>query len=233
MRSYGQFCPVAKAAEVFCERWTPLILRELATGAHRFAEIQRGVPLASPSLLTRRLRQLEDEHIIERRKSESGRSWTYHLTPAGEEFVPIVEALGMWGQHWSRRDLAENEISLELLLWSMEKDVRPEAFSHSPAVVEVEFTDQPEAKRHWWFLNHDNCSELCLQEPGHEVDVYVQCKLPDLIHVWRGDIELDTALATDRVVTYGKREACRELRHWLGLSPLAGVKSRRDELDIS
>ena len=64
MKRYGQFCPVAKAAEVFCERWTPLILRDLALGASRFSELQRGVPLASPSLLSHRLRQLEKEGII-------------------------------------------------------------------------------------------------------------------------------------------------------------------------
>ena len=57
MRSYGQFCPVAKAAELFCERWTPLIVRDLAAGAARFSELQRGVPLMSPTLLSRRLKQ--------------------------------------------------------------------------------------------------------------------------------------------------------------------------------
>ena len=50
MRGYGQFCPVAKAAELFCERWTALVLRDLAAGAARFAELQRGVPLMSPTL---------------------------------------------------------------------------------------------------------------------------------------------------------------------------------------
>ena len=59
MKSYEQFCPVAKAAELFCVRWTPLILRDLALGASRFTELQRGVPLASPTLLSNRLKQLE------------------------------------------------------------------------------------------------------------------------------------------------------------------------------
>ena len=55
MVRYGQFCPVAKTSELFCERWMPLILRELMCGSHRFSEIQRGVPLISPSLLSKRL----------------------------------------------------------------------------------------------------------------------------------------------------------------------------------
>ncbi len=97
MRSYGQFCPVAKAAQVFCERWTALIIRDLGTGAKRFSELRRGVPLMSSSMLSRRLRDLEAEGVVERRQSGSGRGWTYYLTPAGLEFVPIVAALGVWG----------------------------------------------------------------------------------------------------------------------------------------
>lgn len=102
MKSYGQFCPVAKAAELFCVRWTPLILRDLALGASRFTELQRGVPLASPTLLPNRLKQLEKEGIVHRRKSTSRRGWTYHLTQAGEELAAIVLSLGVWGQKWSR-----------------------------------------------------------------------------------------------------------------------------------
>jgi len=60
MKRYGQFCPIAKAAEVFCERWTPLILRDLAFGASRFSELQRGVPLASPTLLSHRQQEGPD-----------------------------------------------------------------------------------------------------------------------------------------------------------------------------
>lgn len=97
MRSYGQFCPIAKAAELFCERWTALIIRDLAAGATRFTQLRRGVPLASPALLSKRLKELAREGIFERRRPESGRGWTYHLTRAGEEFRPLVEALGVWG----------------------------------------------------------------------------------------------------------------------------------------
>jgi DNA-binding HxlR family transcriptional regulator len=59
MRGYGQFCPVAQAAEVTTERWTPLVIRELLAGGHRFNDIQRGVPLMSSALLSERLKTLE------------------------------------------------------------------------------------------------------------------------------------------------------------------------------
>jgi DNA-binding HxlR family transcriptional regulator len=55
MSRYGQFCPVAKAAEILAERWTPLVLRELVCGSHCFSHLHRGVPLMSRSLLAQRL----------------------------------------------------------------------------------------------------------------------------------------------------------------------------------
>ena len=163
MRGYGQFCPVAKAAELFCERWTPLVIRDLAAGATRFSELQRGVPLMSPSLLSRRLKQLAAEGVVERRRAARG--WTYHLTPAGVEFVPLVEGLGAWGQRWSRRELVEAEVDLGLLLWSIERAARADAFGHDRAVVRLELADQPGGKALWWFLNEGPRCTLCLERP--------------------------------------------------------------------
>src|SRR3546814_11595237 len=101
MRSYGQFCPVAKAAELFCERWTALILRDLGSGATRFPELHRGVPLMSPALLSRRLKQLEAEGVLVRRRQQQTKGRNLHLTPAGEGFRPIIEPPGSWGQRWT------------------------------------------------------------------------------------------------------------------------------------
>lgn len=227
MKTYGQFCPVAKAAEVFCERWTPLILRELATGSMHFAEIQRGVPLASPTLISRRLKQLEAEGVVERRKTKSGKTWTYHLTPAGEEFAPIIEALGTWGQRWTRRDLQEHEVSLDLLLWAMEKSVNPNAFDKERSLVQLDLTDQPVHRRTWWFLNEGDRCELCLKDTGHEVDAYLACTLRDMIHIWRGELSIRDAISTERLLIHGKSDARRAVPDWLGVSTLAHVKPQR------
>jgi DNA-binding HxlR family transcriptional regulator len=227
MKRYGQFCPIAKAAEVFCERWTALILRDLALGASRFSELQRGVPLASPTLVSHRLKQLEKEGIVQRRKSLSGRSWTYHLTPAGEDLAPIVLSLGVWGQKWSRRELAKHEVDLGLLLWAMERGARPEAFGEDRTVVQLTVTDQIAKKRCWWFLNEGGCCELCLSAPDHDVDLFLAAKLRDLIYVWRGDVTLSRAIDTGRLQVHGTARARRALPRWLGISPLAHVASAR------
>lgn len=232
MKSYGQFCPVAKAAEVFCERWTPLILRDLAGGSMRFSQLQRGIPLASPTLLSRRLKQLEAEGVVERRRSESERSWTYHLTPAGEEFAPIIEALGIWGQRWTRRELAGHEVNLGLLLWAMEASARPDAFDNRRTLVQLELTDQPESTRRWWFLNEGGRCELCVKQPDLDVELYLVSALRDMIYIWRGDLSLGKAIEYERFVVHGTAQARRALPRWLGVCALMHVESQRDEIKI-
>lgn len=225
MKTYGQFCPVAKAAEVFCERWTALIIRDLASGASRFSELKRGVPLMSPTLLTRRLRQLEQEGVVECRRA--GRSPTYHLTPAGEELVPAVDLLSNWGQRWTRRTLAEGEIDLGLLVWGMERRVCADALGRGRTVVLLTFVDQHAAKRNWWFVNENGCVQLCVKDPGFDVDLYLEASLPDMIYVWRGDLPLRKALATGLLKVHGIARARRAWRAWLNLGEWTKVRSRR------
>jgi DNA-binding HxlR family transcriptional regulator len=233
MKSYGQFCPVAKAAELFCERWTPLIVRDLAAGATRFSELQRGVPLMSPTLLSRRLKQLEAEGAVERRRSAGGNSWTYHLTDSGREFVPLVEALGVWGQRWSRRQLTEGEIDLGLLIWGLESGVDAGAFAAPRTVVRLQLSDQPAAKSLWWFVNQDRRCELCLNDPGFEVDLYLACSLVTMIYIVRGDISLRRALDDGRLEAIGEATARRALAAWLNLSPLAAIRSQRADAEAA
>src|SRR5262245_54415744 len=102
MSTYGQFCPVAQALELVGERWTLLIVRELLCGNYRFGEILNGVPLMSRSLLSQRLKVLEDAGLVERHARAGGNGHEYHLTPASRELQPIVMALGTWGQRWIR-----------------------------------------------------------------------------------------------------------------------------------
>jgi DNA-binding HxlR family transcriptional regulator len=224
MRSYGQFCPVAKAAGLFCERWTPLIIRDLAAGATRFSEIQRGVPLISPTLLSRRLKQLEAEGIVEKRHSGNGN--TYHLTNAGTEFVPLVEALGVWGQRWSRRELVEEEMDLGLLLWAIERNAKADAFGGNRSVVRLELTDQPSSKQLWWFVNEKGVCQLCVHDPGFDVDLYLACSLRDIIYIIRGDVSLDTAISTDRLEVIGHRAKIQNVAGWFNFGPITKVTSQ-------
>ena len=93
---YGQFCPIAKAAEIVGERWTLLIIRELLMGSTRFSEFQRALSQISPTLLTKRLNQLVDQGLALRKTAQSGKRAEYHPTLAAKELGPIVIGLGEW-----------------------------------------------------------------------------------------------------------------------------------------
>ena len=226
MKSYGQFCPVAKAAELFCERWNALIVRDLAAGPRRFTELKRGVPLMSPSLLSSRLKWLIEEGVVARHDMGEKRPG-YALTEAGREFVPLVEALGIWGQRWTRRHLKEQEVDLGLLVWSLESATNPNAFGARRCLVRLELTDQTEAKRYWWFLNRNGQCELCVEDPGGDVNLYLACTLPDAIYIVRGDLTPAKAIETQSLEVLGDSWASQQLVSWLNLSPLTSIKSCR------
>ncbi len=121
--SYQQFCPVAMAAEILCTRWTIVLLREMFAGSTRFNELRRGVPRMSPALLSRRLKELEDAGIVARAPSaESGVS-EYHLTEAGRELKPLVDAFGIWGQRRIESDLSLQHLDADLLMWDMRRSL--------------------------------------------------------------------------------------------------------------
>src|SRR5262252_3627337 len=110
MEGYGQYCPLAKGAEVFAERWTPLILRELLRGSTAFNDVHRGVPRMSRTLLSSRLRKLESCGIIERRAGDRRADVSYRLTQAGRELSVVVSELGTWAQRWYRSTLDKHEL---------------------------------------------------------------------------------------------------------------------------
>ena len=226
MKSYGQFCPVAKASQLFCQRWTPILVRDLAGGPLRFSDLQRGAPLMSPTLLSRRLKELEAEGVIER-ELEGGKP-RYALTESGRELIPVVVALGTWGQRWTRRHLQKDEVDLGLFLWAFERSVNPSAFRRKLTVVELTLFDQPRRKRKWWFLNEPDSVELCLEEPGYDINLFVESSLRDMIYIWRGDLKLAQALDEGRVELDGPRSLQRAFRSWCGLSSLAGVEPASD-----
>ena len=227
MKGYGQFCPIAKAAELFCEKWTALVIRNISAGAHRFTDIHRGVPLMSATLLSKRLKQLEAEGLVTRRRAKHGKLWRYELTEAGAEFVPLVEHLAVWGRRWSRRELDAGELDLGLLIWGLEYTVEPAAFGAGRTVVELCVTDQPRHKSRVWFVNEGADCTLCMTDPGFEIDLYLSATLADMIHVYRGDIGLATAIGAGRLEVIGPRPLEARLKDWLNLGPLADIPPAR------
>jgi DNA-binding HxlR family transcriptional regulator len=208
-RSYGSFCPVAQASEVLAQRWVPLILREIMVGYHRFNEIRHALPLISPSVLSQRLKSLEEDGVLRRRREPDG--VTYHLTPAGEELRPIVDALGHWARKWVTRDYHSYELDPAVLMWSLRRHVRPEQFPTGRTVVHIRLEGEPRLRRYWWIVvlrgdgDEEHDVDVCMTDPGYPVTLTVTAKLRTLVDVLMGDAKLGLALRRGLVQVEGDR----------------------------
>ena len=226
MTQYGQFCPVAKAAEIVAERWTPLVLRELLCGSRRFGELHRGVPLMSRTLLAGRLEQLEDAGIVRSVARPRGRGREYHLTAAGEELRPLIDCLGEWGQRWARAQVGRGDLDAGLLMWDIHRRVNRDALPAERVVARFDFRGVPAAPRYprtWWLVLERRGADLCLRDPGFPVDLVVSADLRALTRVWMGDVRLAAAVRAGLVRLDGPRALVRAFPTWLALSEFAGV----------
>lgn len=223
-KNYGQFCTVARAAEVLCEHWTPLIVRELLCGSRRFNDLHRGVPRMSTSLLAQRLRHLEGSGVV--RRSAAGKVWEYSLTEAGEELRPIVMALGHWGARWigigSR--LGDDELDAGLLMWDMRRFARTEEFPPRPVVIHFTFRDARPGEKVWWLVAEHGMVDLCRDDPGRDLTLVVDSTVRALTEVWGGDRTPQEVLRSRELRVDGAERDVESLWRWLGTSAFASTR---------
>jgi DNA-binding HxlR family transcriptional regulator len=223
MTDYGQFCTVARGAEVVCERWTALVVRELMCGSTGFNELRRGVPRMSPTLLTSRLRSLEEAGVV--RREGEGRSTSYHLTAAGDELRPIVMALGHWGARWIGSKLDSGKVDVGFLMWDVRRFVRLDEFPADQRVVlHFRFSDAHPRERHWWLVVEDRTADLCRDDPGHDVTLEVESSVRALTEVWTGDLAPQEAMHSHGIKVVGPRRDADALWRWLGTSAFASTR---------
>jgi DNA-binding HxlR family transcriptional regulator len=219
--SYGQFCPVAQAAEVLTERWTLLVLRELLMGSTRFNEIQRGVPRMSSSLLSKRLRELERSDLLTREPLQGERGYAYRLTAAGEALGPLVVSLGTWSRDWLKREISAEQADPALLMWDLRRSVRLDRLPQERVGVFFRFRDAEEGKRAWWLVAEEENADLCFSDPGFAIDLQVDAETRAMAEVWVGKQELGTAMRAKKVRVTGPDHLVRSLPEWLGFSTFA------------
>jgi DNA-binding HxlR family transcriptional regulator len=225
MEGYGQYCPLAKGAEVFAERWTPLILRELFRGSTTFNDLHRGVPRMSRSLLSNRLKKLETCGVLERRLKSGGTH--YELTAAGRELGPVVTQLGTWAQRWYRSTFRGVELDVGVLMWDIRCTVNAEALPAIRTVVQFTFSDLPANSRAWWLVNEHGEVDLCPVDPGDEPELQICTTLRTMTRIWMGDLAIGAAQRSGVFTVLGPHDLRRCLGSWLRLSPYAPVANAR------
>jgi DNA-binding HxlR family transcriptional regulator len=224
MVGYGQFCPVARGAEIFAERWTPLIVRELLRGPAHFNELRRGLPRISRSLLSERLVTLERAGIVERQPLPTGHGHEYRLTKAGQELDAVVRALGTWAYKWVSRDLTRDNLDPALLMWVIERRIRVENLPPHRVVVHFRFRGLP-AHVYWLVLERPQV-DLCFTDPGFGVNLFVDAEVKALTQIYLAHLTVGTALRRGEIAMTGPPEYRRAFASWIGVTPYARERIR-------
>jgi len=226
-RGYGQYCPLALASELLCQRWTILVLSRVVDGCHRYSEIHRGVPQISPSLLTKRLVELEEAGLIQK-VAVGGEKPTheYRLTAAGRDAIAIIDQMAIWGQQWAR-DMTEQDLDPAFLVWSMHLRMNTDAMPPGRTVLEFDFSGAPKDCSRFWIVCTDGSVEMCLKDPGLDVDVAVASDLLRFVEAWRGFRDLRGEIRAGRIRVHGSRDLASQLPEWLMLSGLATFPRQR------
>jgi DNA-binding HxlR family transcriptional regulator len=223
---YMQFCPIALASEVLGSRWTLVLLRELLAGSTRFNDLRRGVPRMSPALLSKRLKELEEAGVVQRVASRAGPGvLEYQLTRSGKDMKPIIEAMGIWGQRWvSASDQLRNP-DASFFMWGLRQLLNASALPPRRCTIQFLYPDQRRSLRRWWVIAAPGAEvEVCVVDPGFDVDLYVTADLRTMVAIWVGLMTVREAIATKKMTVMGDAKLTAGMQRWLGLSPFSVEK---------
>lgn len=223
--TYGQFCPVSMAAEILCSRWTVVLLRELLCGSTRFNDLRRGLPRMSPSLLSKRLKELELAGVVRTVPTASG-TFEYQLTEAGEELRPLVLGIGRWGQRWVESRLSLRNLDPALLMWDIRRNINLDPLPPRRCTIQFLYPELAPAQRNYWLVVESDNVDLCSFDPGYEVDLLVTSSLKTMTSIWMGLTRLGPEVEAGRVRLDGDPAVGRSMQQWLKLSSFAPVVRR-------
>lgn len=215
-----EYCPVSMGAEIVGERWNLLIIRELLTGARRFNEIHRGLPGLSRTLLSRRLRSLQEFGLI--RAVDGIEGGGYQLTDAGEDLGPVLKALGSWSVRWRFPAPVQDQLNPHLLLWRMRTGLAHDRLPPRRVVIEFSFVGETDdlPERAWLIADGDD-SSLCTRDPLFDVDVYASASSLVWHEIWYGRRSLRSSISNGAVQLAGERSLVLGFADWFTLSAFA------------
>ena len=224
-KGYNQFCPVAKACEVIEPRWTLLLLSEMLAGSTRFNEIGRGVPGMSPTLMSRRLKEMEERGLIVRSEHPATGEIHYRTTPLAEELGPIIKALGNWAHRHIDAEVSLDNLDARLLMWNMRRKIDISALPLARrTVIQFIYPELCAADRNFWLIVKPGTPvDLCSTDPGYDVDLFVTAKLEALTAAWMGHSSLKKDIEQERISLTGDTRLAASIEHWMVRSSFAAA----------
>lgn len=219
MATYRQYCPIARATEILAERWSLLIVRNLMFGATTFSDIAKGVPTMSRSMLTKRLRELEQAGVITSEPKPNGQGSFYGLTEAGADLVEVVDSLGRWAETWVEVLPEHTDPGFALWAWcqvQLNRDVLPAG----RVVVHFDFPDERAGNRFFWLLIQDGDAEVCATDPGGEPQLRVVARSAAFVDWHRGVLPWSSAVRSGDITLTGSRPLVRGFPTWNTRTPI-------------
>lgn len=218
VKTYGQYCPIARTSELLAERWTPLIIRNLLAGCRTFSQIRDGLPGVPTALLTERLDRLERHGIVRRTPKAHGRGSEFELTEQGRELQAICDAMGTWGARWL--DVEPHHLDTDYVLWATSKLVDPARIPRGRIVIRFDMTGRP--KRRFWMIIQKH-PEVCTTAPGFVEDLIVKTDARCLVDLNLRRTTAKQARDEGRLIVEGPPGLTRQFATWFMPSPFAHV----------
>ena len=222
----GSLCPAVKAADMIGDKWILLLMRELFMGANRYNEFQRALPRISPTVLSKRLKQMEEDGLIIKKTIAGEKATEYRLTKCGRELAPLVNYMSKWGLRWARRRMNQEDLDVGTFMWDFHRSLNTSELPDGETVFSVSFTGL-DAHSKWWLVANDNVVDLCTDDPGKDVDLYITTTLPVLAEVWMGDTEVHSAVRDEDIMLTGVSYLVKSASDWFPKSRYADVRPKR------
>jgi DNA-binding HxlR family transcriptional regulator len=219
MHGYGQYCPLARGAEVLGDRWTLLIIREMLHGVNRFNELERYLPGISRSVLAQRLRHLTRMGLIEHQDGAGGQRPEYLLTEAGRDLRPVVDVIGTWGARWAFGDPDPEELDPDLVVTWISRHLAREHLPARRVVVQFDVTGSA-TRRYWLVIEPDDVS-VCMQDPGFGTDAVFRSDARTLYRVYLGELTLPEAHRSGRLDLQAAPGMAGQVPTWFAWSRFA------------
>ncbi|MDH5693902.1 MAG: helix-turn-helix transcriptional regulator, partial [Gammaproteobacteria bacterium] len=220
MYDFGEVCPISKAASVLCERWTLQIIREMFLGATRFTEFQTYLPKLSPTLLNSRLRTLENEGIILKKKVPGKSGTEYHLTSMGKALQPLMTEFGKWGMTFAFESTEYNELNPASIVRDFAFALDIDQIPTGDSIIQFNISYDGDLIKKF-ILIRDGKAQSCSDNPGHDVDVYLTAELSTLYKIWFGELSVMNARESEKLKTIGSTHYLRNISKWLRTSQFA------------
>lgn len=230
MRTYGQYCPIARASELLAERWSIIILRNIVIlGCRTFNEISNGAPGLSRGLLSKRLRELERAGVIKIRPKPGAFGSIYEPTEAGCELTEVMVALQHWGSKWAEMTPEHAHPGVVLWMWGtffLDRDRLPQR----RVLIRFEYPTLRGPGSRCWLLVERGDAEICETFPGGEEHLVVVVNDPLAFARWHlGELAWPNALRSGAIAVMGPRQLARALPTWhrnheRGPIPLHGLE---------